>query len=256
MIRLKTNEEIKGIRESCRRTASILAELELMVKPGIKTIEFDIKAIQLADKFGDKPSFLNYKPQGSRSAYPASLCVSVNSEIVHGLPGDYVLQEGDIVTLDMGLNHKGFFSDMAITIPVGQVKKEILDLINRTRESLYRGIEVSVVGNTTGDIGWAIESYLKPFGYGIIKDLAGHGVGLAVHEEPLVPNYGRQGHGVELVSGMVIAVEPMIALGKTEESILMPDEFTLVTKDGSISAHYEHTVAVTDNGPEILTSLN
>lgn len=254
MIKLKTKEEIQILREGGKRLASILATLATQVKPGVKTRDLDDEARRLIAAGGDSPAFLNYRPKGARLAYPAALCVSVNDEIVHGIPSQYEIKEGDVVTLDLGLVHGGLFTDSAITLAVGEVSKEVQNLIDRTKKSLDLAIAQAVVGKTVGDIGFAVEQYIKPFGYGIIEDLAGHGVGYAVHEDPQIPNFGQPGIGDKLKAGMVIAIEPMIAMG-TKETDLLDDEYTFVTADGSFSAHFEHTIAVTDSGPIILTAL-
>jgi len=254
MIKIKTPEDIILLRESGRRLALVLAELEKVVAPGIKTSELDDLARDLIKKTGDQPAFLNYRPHGSVLAFPAALCVSVNDEIVHGVPGPKVLQTGDIVGLDLGLNHRGRFTDMAATVPVGKISSEAQKMITAAREALNQGVEACRPGQTIGDIGWAIEKTVKSFGFSVINDLTGHGVGLAVHEDPLIPNFGRPGMGATLKPGMVLALEPMITLG-TGDIKLGRDGFTFKTKNGNISTHFEHTVLITDNEPEILTKL-
>jgi methionyl aminopeptidase len=254
MIKLKTKEEIQILREGGKRLASILATLATQVKPGVKTRDLDDEARRLIQEYGDNPAFLNYRPKGARLAYPAALCVSVNDEIVHGIPSQYEIKEGDVVTLDLGLVHAGLFTDSAITLAVGPVPEEVQLLLDRTKKALDLAIAQAVVGKTVGDIGFAVEQYIKPFGYGIIEDLAGHGVGYAVHEDPQIPNFGQPGTGEKLKAGMVIAIEPMITLG-TKETDLLDDEYTFVSADGTLSAHFEHTIAVTDSGPIILTAL-
>ncbi len=252
MIQLKTEKDIIKLREAGRRLASVLNQLVAEVKPGIITAQLNQQAIALIKELGDRPAFLNYRPAEAAEAYPAALCVSINDEIVHGLPTDRAIENGDLVTLDLGLNHQGYFTDMAITVAVGQVSGRVKDLMFATKEALALGIQAAQPGRHIGDIGFAIESYLKPKGFGIIKALAGHGVGFGVHEDPLVPNYGRPGRGEKLKPGMVLALEPMITLG-SDQVILLDDGFTFATADGSISAHFEHTIVITDNGPEILT---
>lgn len=199
---------------------------------------------------------MGYKGKYDKKAYPASTCVSVNDAVVHGEPTEnpIVLQEGDIVSLDAGLIHKGLFTDSAITVPVGKISEDDKQLIYVTRASLEKGISVAKIGATTGDIGYAIEQFVKPYGYGIIRELAGHGVGYAVHEDPFVPNYGRRGDGVKLEENLVIAIEPMLNLG-SEKIYLASDGHTYKTKDGKRSAHFEHTIVITKNGPEILTKV-
>lgn len=250
---LKTKEEVEILREGGRRLAEILAKVADSVSSGMSTKELDDLAMMLIEEYGDKPAFLNYTPEGVSYPYPTALCVSINDEIVHGIPNDEVIiQEGDIVTVDLGLIHEGLYTDHAITVSVGGVKKEYSDLIYATKESLYRGIEAAKPGNYTGDIGYAIESYAKEKGYKVVRGLSGHGVGKKVHEDPYIPNYGRPGTGVLLEVGMVIAIEPMLAIG-SEEIAVLDDEYTYVTYDGSMSAHFEHTVYIGEDGPEILT---
>lgn len=254
MIKLKTKAEIDILREGGRRLATILNELAKQVAPGVKTVDLDTEARRLIALGGDTPAFLNYRPHGARLAYPSALCVSVNDEIVHGIPSQRELKEGDIVTLDCGLVHQGLFTDSAITVPVGEVGSEVLALIEHTKRSLEIGIAQARVGATTGDIGSAIEKYIHQFNYGVVRDLSGHGVGFAVHEDPQVPNFGKAGTGEKLEAGLVIAIEPMITLG-SHQTVLLDDEYTFVTKDHSLSAHFEHTIAVTEDGPIILTQI-
>ena len=253
MIRLKSKEEIKIMKEGGARHAEILKLVAKKVAPGVSTKELDDYARLLIKEGGDKSAFLGYTPEGVSYPYPAVLCVSINDEIVHGIPNKKVLlQEGDIVSLDLGLVHKGLITDGAITVPVGKISKEAKQLISVTKKALDVAIKAAKPGSTTGDIGHAVESFVKPFGYGIVKILSGHGVGYSVHEDPYVPNYGKPGTGEKLVPGMVIAIEPMLNLG-SEEVCSTDDEYTYVTEDGSISAHFEHTVAITEKGPVILT---
>lgn len=253
MIKLKTKEEIAILREGGKRLAAILQDLSSKVAPGVTTVWLDDEARRLISLGGDTPAFLNYRPKGARLAYPAALCVSVNDEIVHGIPSKYALSEGDVVTLDLGICHKGLFTDSAITLGVGKISSEAVDLISRTQEALERAIAVALPGNHVGDIGQAVEDYIKPFGYGIVRDLSGHGVGFAVHEDPQVPNFGKAGAGETLVPGLVIAIEPMITAGSAK-TVLLDDEYTFVTKDKSLSAHFEHTIAITDGDPIVLTA--
>lgn len=255
-IKLKTKEQIEILREGGRRLTEVLNTLAENVKPGVTSADLDRIAYEVITKNGDKPSFLNYKPNGSREAYPASICVSVNDEVVHGEPNlnPRILKEGDIVSLDAGLIHKGLFTDSAITVPVGKVGQGAKTLMDVTRKSLEAGIKAVKSGGTTGDIGFAIEEYVKPYGYGIIKELAGHGVGFAVHEDPFVPNYGKRGTGAKLEIGMVIAIEPMLNEG-SPKIYLGDDGYTYKTYDGKLSAHFEHTVAITEDGVKILTII-
>lgn len=252
MIRIKTPDDIEKLREGGRRHAEILRKVSEKVVPGVTTEELNEYAHQLIEEGGDKPAFLGYTPEGVSYPYPASLCVSVNDEIVHGIPSDFVLEEGDIVSLDLGLSHKGMITDGAITVACGKISREAEKLMNITREALSVGISQIKPGNTTGDIGHAIEQFVKPHGYGIVKILAGHGVGYAVHEDPYIPNYGKRGTGEKLIPGMVLAIEPMLTLG-TDEVYVTEDEYTYITADESLSAHFEHTVVVTETGVEILT---
>ena len=253
-ITIKNGSDIEKLRVGGKRHARILRELAKAVRPGVTAKELDTLAEKLIREGGDVPSFLNYTPEGISYPYPASLCVSVNDEIVHGIPHeDLVLQEGDVVSLDMGVTHEGMVTDAAITVPVGKISKEAEGLLRVTQESLRVGIEASVVGNTTGDIGHAIESYIHSQGkFGIVRILAGHGVGYSVHEDPYIPNFGDAGEGEKLRAGMVIALEPMVTLGG-DDAAVCEDEYTYVTEDGSLSAHFEHTILITENGPEILT---
>jgi methionyl aminopeptidase len=251
---IKTKEEIEILREGGKRHAFILAELAKMVKPGVSTQALEDSANKLIADGGDTAAFLNYKPYGARRPYPASLCVSINDEIVHGIPneGEKILCEGDVVSLDLGLVHKGMITDSAVTVPVGKVDSDSKALLSDTKKALMLGIKAARGGGHVGDIGAAIEGYARPRGYGIVRELAGHGVGRAVHEDPYVPNYGEVGTGDELVPGMVIAIEPMLNIG-TERIKLDKDGYTYRSLDGSKSAHFEHTVLITKKGAEILT---
>lgn len=254
MVRLKKDKDIVLLKESGRRLSTILKQLLKEVKVGVLPRDLDDQARQLIKDLDDQPAFLNYRPRGSHLAYPAALCVSVNDAIVHGIPGKRPIQLGDIVTLDLGLNHQGYFTDMAMTVAVGEVDSEVNSLIEATKTALTLGIAAALNGNHTGDIGWAIENYISENSdYGIVRDLSGHGVGFAVHEDPAVPNYGQKGQGEKLVPGLVLAIEPMITLGR-EETKLLSDGFTFTTLDGSISAHFEHTVLITKDKPIILTA--
>ncbi len=251
MIIIKTDKEIAAMRECGRRHAEILHKVAALVKPGISTIELDRAAEAMIKEYGDVPAFKGYKPDGADRPYPASLITSVNDEVVHGIPGKRILMEGDIVALDLGIYHDGVFTDSAITVPVGKISNECNELLMDTEQALYVGIEQVKPGNTTGDIGYAIESFINKK-YGIVDGFAGHGVGCHIHEDPFVPNFGKPGEGTKLVPGMTIAIEPMMNLGKKYVKILS-DGYTVVTKDGMPSAHFEHTVLVTETGYEILT---
>ena len=253
MIILKTKKEIADLREGGKILASVHSALVKHVKIGVSTKDLDNIAIELIKKAGGEPAFLNYKPEGVSTPFPATLCVSVNNEIVHGIPKENkILKDGDIVSLDLGVKYKGLFTDAAITVPVGKISKADKKLLDVTKEALNVGIEQARVGNTVGDIGYAIEKYIKPYKYGIVKDLSGHGVGKYIHEDPYIPNYGKAGKGEKLTEGMVIAIEPMINAGTSRISVDR-DGRTIKTADASRSAHFEHTVAITKNGPIILT---
>lgn len=259
MITIKTKEEIEILREGGRRLATVLYKVRDMVAPGVSTKELDTYAEKLIREMGDEPAFLNYRPQGARLPFPAALCVSVNEEVVHGIPSPRrILKEGDIVSIDLGVKHKGLFTDMAMTVPVGKVSGGNIKLIETTEKALKAGIAAARAGNTTGDIGHAIEHFARSQKssqrYGIVEVLAGHGVGRAIHEDPFIPNFGKAGTGTKLTPGMVIAIEPMLNLG-TKHVVLDRDEWTFRTQDGKRSAHFEHTILITENGPEILTKV-
>jgi len=254
MIIIKTPEEIEIIREGGRRLATVLNKVKEMVKPGISTYELDKYAEKLIKDMGDYPSFLNYK-SGEGKPFPASLCVSVNEEVVHGIPKkDKILKEGDICSIDLGLRHKGFYTDMAMTVGVGEISNGSQKLMDVTKKSLEIGISVAREGNRIGDISHAIESFIRPHKYGIVEVLAGHGVGKAVHEDPYIPNFGKAGTGEKLKKGMIIAIEPMVNSG-TKNVNLQKDGWTFHTADRKKSAHFEHTVLITDGDPEILTKI-
>jgi methionyl aminopeptidase len=253
MVNIKTKEEINILREAGKVHSLILQTLKQAVQPGVSAFELDTLARAMLEEHNMRPAFLNYTPEGVSYPYPAALCVSVNDEVVHGIPlEDIILREGDIVSLDLGVEYKNLITDSAITVAVGSIPQNVQDLLSATQKALEVGIQAAQPGNTVGDIGHAIEKFVKPQGYGIIKILAGHGVGYSVHEDPYVPNYGKPGTGEKLVPGMVIAIEPMLTLGG-EEVAVTEDEYTYVTYDGSLSAHFEHTVAITEEGPVILT---
>lgn len=256
MIRIKTKKDISVLREGGKRHARILQILASMVRPDLPALALEERARELIAEEGDRAAFLNYEPAGAKRPYPAALCVSINDEIVHGIPneGDKILREGDIVSLDLGLLHNGMITDAAVTVPVGRVSKEKQRLIEVTREALLSGIRAARAGSRVGDVSNAIERMAAPHGYGVVEELAGHGVGYHVHEDPYVPNFGEAGLGEALKPGMVIAIEPMFNLG-TKDIRLDPDGYTYRSADGSASAHFEHTVAITKGEAEILTSL-
>ncbi len=232
--------------------ARILRMVSEKVVPGVSTAELDQYAEQLCHEFGCKPAFKGYQPDGQNYPYPATLCTSVNDEIVHGIPSDRILEDGDIVALDLGIEYQHVFLDGASTVCVGNVSPEIQKFLDDTRESLMIGIRAARGGNTTGDIGNAIQVFADKK-YGIVRGLAGHGVGRKIHEDPYVPNYGKPGTGTKLTPGMTIAIEPMLTLGDPDTEIL-EDDYTFVTTDGSLAAHFEHTILITDTDAEILTT--
>jgi methionyl aminopeptidase len=254
VIKLKTKEEIEILKEGGKRHAFILAEVSKKVVPGVSTEDLEKYVEKLIKEGGDKGAFFNYTPRGAKRPYPANLCVSVNNEIVHGIPNEKprILQEGDVVSLDLGLIHEGLITDAAVTLPVGNVSEEDRKLLEHCKEALHLGVKAARGGGNIGDIGFAIESFVRPLGYGLCEGLSGHGVGYSVHEDPFVPNDGRKGTGEKLVPGMVIAIEPMLSLG-TDKIILASDGYTYKTADGSNAAHFEHTIAITENDPIILT---
>ena len=248
----KTGEEIALMAESGRRLARVIEQLAAMVKPGVTTSEIDARALELIRAGGDEPSFLGYAPAGAEKPYPATLCASVNESIVHGLPSSRALKEGDIVTLDLGLIHKGWHSDSARTIAVGTVPDRVAALIAATEEALAAGINAAQPGGHMGDIGNAIAQVARKNKVFVVEGLGGHGIGRALHEEPYVSNTGKPGKGMRLSPGLVIAIEPMFSLGSRIIQQMPDDSF--VTFDGSYAAHSEHTVAITEEGPRVLTA--
>lgn len=249
---IKTPDDIRRLREGGRRLGAILKHIASVVAPGITTRELDTLAEKLIRAAGDDPAFLNYQPYDADFPYPATLCVSVNDEVVHGIPGDKTLAEGDIVSLDLGLIHEERIVDAAVTVAVGAINAESKKLIAATRDALIAGIAAARGGNTVGDIGAAIEGCVKKDRFSIVDILGGHGVGYAVHEEPFVPNYGTPGKGVKLMPGMVLALEPIVSTGDGEVFI-SGDGYTYLTADNARAAHFEHTILITDGAPEILT---
>ena len=251
----KSKEEIEILREGGRRLASVLFSVAEKVKPGVVSIELDSLAEKLIREFGGEPSFKNYSTESDSSPYPASLCVSINGEVVHGIPRkDIILKEGNLLSLDLGVKYKGLYTDMAITVPVGKISKAAQKLINVTEGSLRSGIRVSRESATLGDVGNAIQKYAEGKGFYVVKNLVGHGVGYAVHEAPEIPNFGEKGKGKRLKEGLVLAFEPMVTK-KDVNVVLDKDGWTWKTEDGSLSAHFEHTIVITDSGAEILTTL-
>ena len=253
MAKFKSDEEILLLRESGRRLAHVIQEVKKATIPGVSTGELDQLAYRLIKEMGDEAPFFNYQPAGASKPFPAAICISVNDEIVHGIPSfERIIEEGDIVSLDLGVSHKGMITDSAITIAVGKVTQKISTLLTETERALYEGINAVRVGGRIGDISAAIEKVATKNSYGIVRELGGHGVGHKVHEDPHIPNYGHKGNGPLLKKNMVLAIEPMFMLGK-ENILLLPDGYTIVTEDGSHSAHFEHTIVITDKGPEIIT---
>jgi len=251
---LKNIEDINKLREGGKIIASVLREAASRALPGVKTIELDMLAEKIIREAGGRPSFKNYKTPDDKIPYPASLCVSINEEVVHGVPGERVLKDGDIVSLDLGMEYKGFYTDIAVTVSVGEASEQAKKLIETTKEALNLGIMAVKNGAFTGDIGYAIQSFAEKNGFNVIRKLVGHGLGRKAHESPEVPNFGLKRKGEILREGEVIAIEPMITAGR-HDIYLDKDLWTWKTKDGSLSAHFEHTVIVTKNGTEIITKI-
>lgn len=253
MLLIKTEEDIRLIREAGRRLARVMREVSTAAVPGVSTQELNDRAERLIRDGGDTPAFLHYQPAGASSPFPATLCVSVNDEAVHGIPSkERTLKEGDIVSLDAGLTHQGRIADMCVTVPVGKIDEEAKRLIEVTKKAMELGVAVSRGGACVGDIGRAIEPYVEKEGFEVVADLGGHGVGYAVHEEPHIFHIARKGKGMKLSPGMVITVEPTVSEGSGEVD-LAGDEWTYKTIDGSRCAQWEHTILITEGAPEILT---
>lgn len=246
MIILKSREEIEKMRKSSAIVAEILSEVKQMVRPGVKTIDLDRRAEELTRKKGARPAFKGYR------GYPFSLCTSINCEVVHGMPSERTLKEGDILSLDFGVSFNGYYGDSAVTVPVGKVSVKAERLMEVTEKSLYLAIENVRPGKRLGDVSAAVQNHVEAAGFSIVRDYVGHGIGKDLHEDPQIPNFGTKGRGIELKPGMVFAIEPMVNEG-TYEVRLLKNEWTVVTRDGKLSAHFEHTVAITENGPEILS---
>ena len=247
-INIKSEREIQLMRESCKILAKVHDELGKFIKPGITTADINKYGDELIRSFGCVPNFLNYE------GYPASICVSVNEEVVHGIPGKRVIKEGDIVSLDAGLIYKGYHSDAARTYAVGEVSEECRKLMEVTKQAFFEGIKMAKAGNHLFDISNAIDDYVSQFGYGIVRELVGHGIGTRLHEEPQIPNFRQIKHGPRLMPGMTLAIEPMINMGRADVEWL-EDDWTVVAEDGLPSAHYENTILITEGEPEILTLL-
>lgn len=249
MIYLKTDEEIELLRESNLLVSKTHAEVAKRIEPGVTTLELDRIAEEFIRDHNAEPAFLGY------GGFPNTLCMSVNDMVVHGIPSDYRLKEGDIVSVDCGVKKNGFFGDSAYTFTVGEVDESVKKLLRTTRESLFKAIELAVSGNRLGDIGYTIQKYCESNGYSVVREMVGHGVGRNLHEKPEVPNYGQKGRGVLLKSGMVIAIEPMINMGK-KEIFLENDKWTIRTRDHQPSAHFEHTVAIRKGKADVLSTFD
>ena len=247
MVSLKTARELSLMKDACRISAEALRAAGEAVKPGISTLEIDTIVRQYIEKQGATPSFLGY------GGFPASACISVNNVVIHGIPKPTtVLKDGDIVSIDTGACYRGYHGDNAYTFPCGSISAEAQRLLDATRESLYEGIKQATVGNRIGDIGSAVQEYVEARSYSVVRKYVGHGVGAKLHEDPNVPNYGTKGRGIRLLPGMTIAIEPMVNEG-THHTCVLGDKWTVVTVDGRLSAHFEHTIAITPDGPKILT---
>ncbi len=247
MIHYKTVEDIQVIKESAQILGRAHAEVAKAIKPGVKTKDLDKIADEYIKDNGGWPSFKNYH------GFPTALCISVNETVVHGFPGDYELRESDIISVDCGVKYKGFHSDSAYTYPLEKVSPEVLKLLDRTYESLYLGIAQAKAGNRIGDVSFAVQNHVEQFGYGVVRELVGHGVGKDLHEDPEVPNYGKRGKGPKIVPGMVFAIEPMINMG-TKNVVQEKDGWTIRTNDRKPSAHFEHMVAIFEDRTEIVTT--
>jgi len=246
MIAIKNSRELREMKEACVISAEALKLGGEAVEPGVTTGEIDRLIRRFIEKSGAKPSFLGY------GGYPASACISVNGTVIHGIPGKYVIKAGDIVSIDVGAYLNGYHGDNAATFAAGDISREAQALLDATRESLYEGIRAAKAGNRVGDIGAAVQRYVEVRGYSVVRQFVGHGVGTDLHEDPSVPNFGTPGRGTRLLPGMTLAIEPMVNAGSHEVKIL-EDGWTTVTKDGSLSAHFEHTIAITPDGPVIMT---
>ena len=247
MIPLKSEKDLKMLKDAGKILARIMQRLRDFIKVGVSTVEIDQLTEELIRKAGVIPAFKGYK------GFPANICTSINEEIVHGIPSKRKLKEGDIISLDLGINYEGYFSDVAITIMVGEVNSRAKKLIEVTKNALFEGIKQAYAENYLSDISYAIQSYVEKYGFSVVRQFVGHGIGRSLHEEPEIPNFGPPHHGPIIKSGMVFAIEPMVNMG-TWESKILDNGWTAVTKDGLLSAHFEHTIAVTKNGPEILTN--
>lgn len=250
---IKTQEQIKKIKVSGKILASVAKELKKNIFEGVVLKDLDVLARKLIREAGAEPAFLGYQPHGANHPFPASICASLNEVVVHGIPNKYKLKNGDILKLDFGVSYQGFISDSAFTVGIGEISKEAQKLMDVTRHSLTLGIKECRPGKTLGDIGWAINDYVQKNGFKVVKGLCGHGVGIELHEEPSVFNEGQKNTGLQLKPGMVLALEPMVSAG--DPYIIQTDQESYATRDGSLSAHFEHTVLITERNPEILTNF-
>lgn len=248
MILIKSAQELEKMRIAGRKAAQIMAQLEKWVKPGVTDTELDQKAAEFFKKEDSKAAFKGYM------GYPANICVSINHEVVHGIPRNRVLKDGDIVGIDLGTFVDGFYGDIARTFAVGDVPEEVLNLIRVTEEAFWKGVDQCICDHRLGDVSNAIEQWVVQNGYSVVRDFVGHGIGRKMHEDPPVPNFGKPKSGPKLQAGMVLAIEPMVNEG-TSDVWILKDGWTVVTRDGKLSSHYENTVAITENGPEILTKI-
>ncbi len=253
MIRLKNEKDLEKLRISGEILSSVLKVLIKEARVGVPLKSLDFHARVLIEEKGAKSAFLGYRPEGAKQPFPATICTSVNSQVVHGVPSDYVLKEGDILKIDIGVNYQGYFTDAAVTIGIGQISQKAEELIKTTKEALDKAIELCFPNNHLGDLGWIIEETVTKKGFSIIKNLTGHGTGFSLHEEPTVYNYGKKGTGLKIEPGLVLAIEPITSLGSGEIKQWPDDSY--VTKDGSLSAHFEKTIFVKETGPEILTNF-
>ncbi len=253
MIRVYSQSEINSIAASGKILADVLDKISKEAAVGVSLKQLDKSAFELVKKAGAEPAFLNYRPHSATRPYPASICASVNDVIVHGLPNNYKLKAGDVLKLDFGVKYKGFYSDAAVTVAVGAVSPDARKLIKATKAALEEAIKIAKPGNFLGDIGWAIEKTAKKFKVKTVKELTGHGIGKELHEEPTIYNFGKKGKGVGLEQGMVLAIEPMFAIGA--DKIIQKKDESWATADGSLSAHFEHTVAIGEKNAIILTQI-
>ncbi|MDR3236677.1 MAG: type I methionyl aminopeptidase [Prevotellaceae bacterium] len=248
MITLRTDEEIEILRENALLVSKTLAEVGKRIQPGVSTLELDKLAETFIRDHGAAPGFLGY------NGFPNTLCLSVNDVVVHGIPSAYRLKEGDVISVDCGTRYKGYYGDSAYTFAVGEINEDAKHLLKATKESLFKGIAQAIDGNRVGDISFAIQNHVEPFGYSVVREMVGHGLGSRMHEKPDVPNFGHRGHGKRLQNGMVICIEPMINAG-TKDVFMDEDGWTLHTRDGKKSAHYELTVCVRKGHPDVLSTF-